>query len=174
MIRPVAVVVLAAFCAALFGLGEPVRGAQTDAAQAAAHRQAISTRASEIPVGAIVRVERNDGRRVDGVLREKMADSLTVDVYEQRAFRSPRLVRTETVAFDDIKEIRRPLSTAQKVLIGVGVFAGACAIITTATFGSQQPGQPPAQEPPTAQDLESPAAPAVESQTGDPDQSDPD
>ena len=47
----------------------------------------------EIDVGSVVSVDRLDGSRIEGVLTAKTPDSITVDVYQRRAFRRPRLVR---------------------------------------------------------------------------------
>src|SRR4029450_6587033 len=136
MTRAIAVIVVAALCAALFGVDGSMRAAQEDAAREAAHQQAISTRVFKIGVGSVVKVERKDGRKIEGVLTAKTPDSITVDVYQRRAFRRPRLVGTDTISLGGIKELKKPLSRTQVARITSGVVAGSCAAIAIVAASS--------------------------------------
>jgi hypothetical protein len=136
MTRAIAVIVVAALCAALFGVDGSMRAAQDDAAREAAHQQAISTRVFKIGVGSVVKVERKDGKKIEGVLTAKTPDSITVDVYQRRAFRRPRLVGTDTISLGDIKELKKPLTRTQVALITTGVVVGSCAAIALVAASS--------------------------------------
>lgn len=131
-----AVIVVAALCAALVGVDESLWAAQDDAARAAARQQAVAARVSKIGVGSVVKIERNDGRKIEGVLTAKTPDSITVDIYDRRAFRRPRLVSTDTISLDDVKDIKKPLSRAQVALITTGVVVGTCAAVAVAVASS--------------------------------------
>jgi hypothetical protein len=124
VIRAVAVIVIAAVCAAMFG----VDGVALAAQDPASRQQVIAARVAKLKIGDIVRVERADGTKVEGVLADKMADGITVDIYLRRTFRRPQRVGSESVPFADMKEIKRPLSRTEKTLIISGVAVGACAI----------------------------------------------
>jgi hypothetical protein len=124
VIRAMAVIVIAAVCAALFGVDGAVLAAQDPAGR----QQALAARVAKLKIGDIVRVERADGTKVEGVLADKMADRITVDIYRRRAFRRPQRVGSESVSFADMKEIKRPLTGTEKTLIISGVAVGACAI----------------------------------------------
>ena len=142
MTRVIAVIVVAVLCAAVAGVDVSVSAAQDDAARQAARQQAISTRVGKIDVGSAVKIERKDGRKIEGVLKAKTPDSVTIDIYQRRAFRRPRLVSTDTVSLDDIKEIKTPLSRAQVALISTGVVVGTCAVlaaVVSSSLGSQSP-----------------------------------
>jgi hypothetical protein len=139
MIRAMAVIVIAAVCAALFG----VDGAALAAQDPASRQQTIAARVAKLKIGDIVRVERVDGTKLEGVLADKMADRITVDIYRRRAFRRPQRVRNESVSFADMKDIKRPLTRTEKTLIISGVAVGACAIAgaaIAANLESQQRG----------------------------------
>jgi hypothetical protein len=137
MTRAIAVIVVAGLCAAMFGVDESAWAAQDDAArQAARQQQAISTRVDKIGVGSVVKVERNDGRKIEGVLTAKLPDSITVDVYQRRAFRRPRLVSTDTISLGDIREIKKPLTRTQIALITTGVAVGSCTAIVLVASSS--------------------------------------
>jgi hypothetical protein len=138
MTRAIAVILVAVLCAALVGVDVSLSAAQDDAAR----QQAISTRVSKIDVGSVVKIERTDGRKIEGVLTAKTTDSITVDIYQRRAFRSPRLVRTDTISLDDVKDIKKPLSRAQVALITTGVVVGSCAalgLIVSSSLSSKSP-----------------------------------
>src|SRR4030095_12458299 len=142
MTRAIAVIVVAALCAALFGVCGSMRAAQDDAARDAAHQQAISTRVFKIGVGSVVKVERKDGRKIEGGLTAKTPDSITVDVYQRRAFRRPRLVSTDTISLGDIREIKKPLTRTQITLITTGIAVGSCAaivLVATSSLDSKSP-----------------------------------
>ena len=154
MTRAIAVIVVAALCAALLGVDESLLAAQDDAARAAARQQAISTRVGRIAVGSVVKVERSDGRKLEGMLTAKTADSITVDVYQRRAFRRLLHVGTETIPLDDIKNIRKPLTGKQTAAITAGVLAGTCAGLLVIASGIQS------KEPQTLPSAENEQAPA--------------
>jgi hypothetical protein len=84
----------------------------------------------------VVKIERNDGRKIEGVLTAKTPDSITVDVYQRRAFRRPRLVSTDTISLGDIREIKKPLTRTQIALITTGVAVGSCAAIVLVATSS--------------------------------------
>ncbi len=142
MNRVTAVVVIAALCAALFGVD------QSDAAQDTTSRQRIVSRVANLKVGDIVKLERTDGTKIEGILIGKTGDSVTVDVYRQRAFRNPQLIGTETIALDDLKDIGKPLSGARIALITASVLVGTCAIAAVAVSASLEgrAGGPPTAE----------------------------
>ena len=142
MTRAIAVILVAVLCAALVGVDVSLSAAQDDAARRAARQQAISTRVSKIDVGSVVKIERTDGRKIEGVLTAKTPDSITIDIYQRRAFRSRRLIRTDTISLDDVKEIKKPLSGAQVALITTGVIVGSCAalgLIVSSSLSSKSP-----------------------------------
>jgi len=124
MIRAIAVIVIAAMCAVGFGLDRPVQAAQNDAAR----QRAIAERLTKMKVGDIVKGQRADGTKFEGRLVAKTPESVTVDVYRRRAFRGPQRMGTETIAFTDLRDIKKPLSRAQQALIVAGVAVGACAV----------------------------------------------
>jgi hypothetical protein len=164
MTRAIAVIVVAALCAALFGVDESARAAQDDAAREAARQRAISTRVSNIGVGSVVKIERNDGRKIEGVLTAKTPDSITLDVYQRRPFRRPRLVSTDTISLGDIKEIKKPLSRTQVALIATGIAVGSCAaivLVATSSLDSKSPQAIPStgdKQPPAASGTSEPSA----------------
>jgi hypothetical protein len=119
-----AVIVIAAVCAAMFG----VDGVALAAQDPASRQQVIAARVAKMKIGDIVRVDRVDGTKLEGVLADKTADRITVDIYLRRAFRRPQRVGSESMSFADIQEIKRPLSRTEKTLIISGVAVGACAI----------------------------------------------
>ena len=124
MIRAVAVMVVAALCAAVFGVDGTVLAAQNDASR----QRVIAERVSKMKVGDIVKGERADGTTFEGRLVATTPDSVTVDVYRRRAFRRPERIGTETLALADLREIKKPLSGTQRALIVAGVAVGACAV----------------------------------------------
>ena len=129
MIRAMAVIVIAALCAALFGVDGAVLAAQDPAAR----QEAIAARVAKLKIGDIVRIERVDGTKVEGVLADKMADRVNVDTYRRRAFRRPQRIGSESVSFADMKAVTRPLTRTEKALIVSGVAVGACAIAAAAS-----------------------------------------
>jgi len=148
MTRAIAVIVVAALCAALLGVDESVLAAQDDAARAAARQQAISTRVDKIAVGSVVKVERSDGRKLEGMLTAKTADSITVDVYQRRAFRRLLHAGIETIPLDDITNIKKPLTGKQIAAITAGVLAGTCAglLVLASGIESKEPQALPSTE----------------------------
>src|SRR6185436_691706 len=148
MTRAIAVIVVAVLCAAVAGVDVSLSAAQDDAARQAARQQAISDRVRKINVGSGVKLERKDGRKIEGVLKAKTLDSVTIDVYQRPAFRRPRLVSTDTVSFDEIKDIKTPLNSAQVALISTGVVLGTCAVLV-AVVSSSRASQAPHTTPST-------------------------
>ena len=145
MIRVVAVVVIATVCAALFGVDGTVLAQQTNARQ-----RIIEERVSKMKVGDIVKGERADGTKFEGVLVAKMTDSVTVDVYRRRAFRRLQRMGTETMTLVNLRDIKKPLSGAQKAAITAGIVVGGCLVAASIAASSleSQPGE----HPPTAPD----------------------
>jgi hypothetical protein len=156
MTRAIAVIVVAALCAALLGVDESLSAAQDDAARAATRQQAISTRVAKIAVGSVVKIERNDGTKLEGMLTAKTADSITVDLYQRRTFRRLRHIGTDTIPLDDVKNIKKPLTGKQQAAITAGVLAGTCAglLVLASGLESKSPQTLPVTEsdqPPSAE-----------------------
>lgn len=132
MRRTFAVVLIAALCAALFGVDRPSAAAQGATPPPLSARQAIETRLASIKVNSPVKVRRLDGTTVQGLLAEKRADDISVDVYRRRAFRGIQFVRRDTIPLSEIKDIRKELSDRQRAAlaaaISAGVLLGTCAI----------------------------------------------
>jgi hypothetical protein len=144
MIRAMAVIVVAALCAALFGVDGAALAAQGTASQ----QQAIAARVARLKIGDIVRIEQVDGTKLEGVLADKMADRVTIDLYRRRAFRRPQRVGSASVLLADMKEIKRPLTRTETTLIISGVAVGACAIAgAIAANTEQQQGERPSSTP---------------------------
>lgn len=160
MTRAMTVILVAALCAALLGVDESLSAAQDDAA---GRQRAISTRVSEIAIGSVVKVELNDGRKVEGVLAAKTPDSITVDIYQRPLFRRPRLVSTDTIQLGDVKEIKKPLTGTQKALIVTGIVVGSCAALAAIAASSLDVKSPQtvpssgSQQAPAASDTEEPS-----------------
>lgn len=159
MTRVIAILVVAALCATIFGVDEPTWAAQDDAARQAAERRAIVERISKIKVLSVVKIENKDGRKIEGMLTDKAPDSITVNVYQRRRFRRLRRVGMETIPIDDIKSIKKPLTAAQTALITAGVIAGTCAalaITITANMDTAPRAPGSLQDSPPAGDIEAP------------------
>ena len=124
MIRVIAVVLVAAISASWFGVDRPALAAQNDAS----HLQVIVTRVAKYKIGDIVKGERVDGTKFEGVLVAKMPDSITLDVYRRRTFRRDQRLGSETVALVDVKVIKRPMTRTERALLVSGVAVGACAV----------------------------------------------
>ena len=148
MIRAITVLVIAAVCAALFGMDGAVLAQRTDASRL----RTIEERFSKMKVGDIVKGERADGTKFEGRLVAKTADSVTVDVYRRRAFRRLQRIGTETIVLTELRDMKKPLSGAQQALILAGIAVGACAVAATvvATNLDSKPGERPLQEVPTS------------------------
>ena len=145
MIRVVAVVVIATVCAALFGVDGTVLAQQTNARQ-----RIIEERVSKMQVGDIVKGERADGTKFEGMLVAKMADSVTVDLYRRRAFRRLQRMGTETITLVNLRDIKKPLSGAQKAAITAGIVVGGC--LVAASIAASNLESQPGEHPPTASD----------------------
>ena len=156
MIRVAAVIVIAALCAVLFGVGGPVMAAQNDASR----QRVIAERISRMKVGDIVKGERADGTKFEGVLVAKTTDSVTVDAYRRRAFRRRQRLGTETIALVNLREIKKPLSGAQQAAIVAAVAVGACAVAASMAANLEsEAGEPPSAQPDGVNDeaVETPA-----------------
>ena len=145
MIRVVAVVVIATVCAALFGVDGTVLAQQTNARQ-----RIIEERVSKMKVGDIVKGERADGTKFEGMLVAKMADSVTVDLYRRRAFRRLQRMGTETITLVNLRDIKKPLSGAQRAAITAGIVVGGC--LVAASIAASNLESQPGEHPPTASD----------------------
>ena len=136
MIRAIAVIVVAAVCAALLGVDGTVQAAQSDPSR----QRVIAERVAKMKVGDIVKGERADGTKFEGRLVATTPDSVTVDVYRRRAFRRVQRIGTETLALADVRDIKKPLSGTQQALIVAGIAVGACAVaasLATANLESE-------------------------------------
>jgi hypothetical protein len=145
MIRVVAVVVIATVCAALFGVDGTVLAQQPNARQ-----RIIEERVSKMKVGDIVKGERADGTKFEGMLVAKMADSVTVDLYRRRAFRRLQRMGTETITLVNLRDIKKPLSGAQRAAITAGIVVGGC--LVAASIAASNLESQPGEHPPTASD----------------------
>ena len=127
MKRAAAVVLIAVLMAAVSGIDAPSLARDQQAPQpAGAQAQAIAARARRIGTNRVVRIERADGTRVNGLLETIAADSITVTILE----RDNR--RRETIPYAEIRRIDEVRGHAlRNVLIGVGigvaVLVGTCA-----------------------------------------------
>ena len=155
MSRALAVIAIAALCAALFGIDESTWAAQDDAALEAARRQFIATRVAKISVGSTVKIERIDGSKIEGVLTAKTQDTVTVDVYQRRSFRSPRRISTDTIQFGDMKDVKKPLTRTQVALITTGVVVGTCTAL--ALVAASNLDVKSSQSVPSSEDEQTPA-----------------
>ena len=127
MKRAAAIVLIALLVAAVSGIDAPSLAHAGQAAQPADPRaQAIAARATRIGTNRVVRIERTDGTRLNGLLESIAADAITVTILE----RDNR--RRETIPFAEIRRIDEVRGHAlRNVLIGVGigvaVLVGTCA-----------------------------------------------
>jgi hypothetical protein len=125
--RAAAIVLVALLIAAVSGFDSPSLARDWQAAQPAdPHAQAIAARATRIGTNRVVRIERTDGTRLNGLLESVGADAVTVSILE----RDNR--RRETIPFAEIRRIDEVRGHAlRNVLIGVGigvaVLVGTCA-----------------------------------------------
>jgi hypothetical protein len=147
MTRTFAVVLIAAICAGLFGVDRPSAAAQTAVPPQATGRQAIEARLAGIKVNSPVKVRRLDGTTVEGLLAEKRADDISVDVYRRRAFRRIQLVRRDIIPLSEIKDVRKILSDRQRAALAAGVSAGillgTCAVALATYHASASPNANP-------------------------------
>jgi hypothetical protein len=145
--RTCAVVLIAALCAALFGVDRPSAAAQTAVPPQATARQAVEARLASIKVNSPVKVRRLDGTTVEGLLAEKRADDISVDVYRRRPFRRIQLIRRDTILLSDIKDVRKLLTEKQQAAlvagITAGVLLGTCAIALASYHPSASPNANP-------------------------------
>ena len=146
MIRVIAVMVIAAVCAALFGVDGAVLAQQNDASR----QRVIAERVSKMKVGDIVKGQRADGTKFEGRLVAKTADSVTVDVYRRRAFRRVQRMGTETLMLTELRDMKKPLTGAQQALIAAGIAVGACAVVGSMVAANVD--SKPGEHPPTASD----------------------
>ena len=125
--KRVAVVVISAVMTALVcGVTETGAQGSGDERAAQARREAVQSRLAEIPIGAVVRIERVNGPRIDAVLESVEADAITV-VIPKGADRTPL-----TIPVADIRKVDELHGHAlRNVLIGFGIAAavlvGLCA-----------------------------------------------
>jgi len=147
MTRTCAVVLIAALCAAIFGVDRPSAAAQTATAPQAAGRWPIENQLARIRINSPVKVRRLDGTTVEGLLAEKRVDGISVDVYRKRPFRRIQLVRRDTILLSEIKEVRKLLTEKQQAAIAAGVAAGVllgtCAIALANYHASASPNANP-------------------------------
>lgn len=146
MIRVIAVMIIAAVCAALYGVDDAVLAQQADVSRL----RIVEERVSKMKVGDIVRGERTDGTKFEGQLVAKTADSVTVDVYRRRAFRRLQRIGTETIMLTELRDMKKPMSGRQKALIVASIAVGACAIAAggAATSPDSNPRELPSEAGP--------------------------
>jgi hypothetical protein len=127
MKRAAAIVLIALLVAAVSGIDAPSLAHDGQAAQPPdAHVQALAARATRIGMNRVVRIERTDRTRLNGLIESIAADAITVTILE----RDNR--RRETIPFAEIRRIDEVRGHAlRNVLIGVGigvaVLVGTCA-----------------------------------------------
>jgi hypothetical protein len=127
MKRAAAIVLIAVLMAAVSGIDATSLARDQQAAQpAGAQAQAIAARARRIGINRVVRIERTDGTRLNGLIETIAADAITVTSLERDNRRS------ETIPFAEIKRLDEVRGHAlRNVLIGVGigvaVLVGTCA-----------------------------------------------
>jgi len=117
MKRAAAVVLIAVLIAALSGIDASSLTHDGQTAQpGGAQAQAVAARARRIGTNRVVRIERTDGTRHNGVVESLAADAITVTILERDNRRS------ETIPFAEIKRIDEVRGHAlRNVLIGVGI-----------------------------------------------------
>ena len=127
MKRAAAIVLIAVLMAAVSGIDATSLARDQQAAQPAdAQAQKIAARARRIGINRVVRIERTDGTRLNGLIETIAADTITVTILERDNRRS------ETIPFAEIKRLDEVRGHAlRNVLIGVGigvaVLVGTCA-----------------------------------------------
>lgn len=124
MSRAAVVVLIALLAAAVSGIDAPSLAQPVQPADS--HAQAMAARARRIGTNRVVRIERADGTRVNGLLESIAVEAITVTILE----RDNR--RRETIRFAEIRRIDEVRGHAlRNVLIGVGigvaVLVGTCA-----------------------------------------------
>jgi hypothetical protein len=126
MKRAAAVVLLAVFTAMVFGIQE-ISEAQTPEKETAVekHRRELQERLRKMPQNAVVRVERRGLPRIDGVLQDIGADSITLLVSKDGNR------TTVTIRYDEIRDVDELRGHALRntlIALGiVGVLVGTCA-----------------------------------------------
>lgn len=141
MIRSIAVLLVAVLCALLFGVDGQIQAQQPDAA-----RRKLEARVARLKVGDMVTVRLLDGTKVEGLLAGHTPDSVDVDVYRRRTFRRPSHLGIQTFALGDIRDIKTPLTTAQRALLATAIVAGTCAIagaVVSQALGAERHESPP-------------------------------
>ena len=138
MKRAVAIVLAALLIATVSGIDAPSLAHDWQAAQPAdPQAQAIAARARRIGTNRVVRIQRTDGTRLNGLLESIAADAITVTILE----RDNR--RLATIPFADIRRIDEVRGHAlRNVLIGVGigvaVLVGTCAAALSSVESPQR------------------------------------
>jgi len=84
MKRAAAIVLIAVLMAAVSGIDAPSLARDQQAAQPAdAQAQKIAARARRIGINRVVRIERTDGTRLNGLIETIAADTITVTILER-------------------------------------------------------------------------------------------
>ena len=134
MRRILAVAVIGVLTTILFGVDE-ISGAQQDrdAAQRAANRAQVASRMARLRPGATVIIERYDGTKINAVIQDIGADSVTVLVQDPRGGGGVTAVTTQTIAVDDIRAVKEvsvaKMSRTSKTLIAAAVVAGVITLV---------------------------------------------
>jgi len=115
-------------------LGVDISGAQQDrdASQRAARAQ-VASRIAKLRPGATVIIERDDGTKLNAVIQDIGADSVTVLVQDPRGGGGVAAVTTQTIPVNDIRSIKEvsvaKMSRTSKTLIVAAVVAGVITLV---------------------------------------------
>lgn len=132
MRRVVAVALIATLTTLLIGIDRTSAASQdSDQGKRAKQRAEVMKALGEMRRGSTATIERQDGRKMDVVIEEITADSVTVMRQEKDQ------VLTETIPISDIAKIKKisvkKMSKTSKVLIGTAIAFG---ILITAALAS--------------------------------------
>lgn len=140
MKRVVAVVLIAALTTLMVGIDKTSWASQDrDQKKREKQRAAVARNLGEMRRGSTARIERMDGSKVDVVIQEITADTITVLRQERDQ------AVTETITIADIAKIEKTslkkMGTASKVLIGVAVGLGLLVAACASASSSADPRQ---------------------------------
>jgi len=133
MRRILAVAVIGMLTTLLLGVDD-ISGAEQDSAtQRAARRAQVASRIAKLRPGATVIIERYDLTKINAVIQDIGADSVTVLVQDPRRGGVVSAVTTQTIALDDIRSINEvsvaKMSRTSKTLIVAAVVAGVITLV---------------------------------------------
>jgi hypothetical protein len=139
MKRSLVVMVIALLTGAVSGVSGGALALEQAAQMSDAQQRKIAARVSRIDVKRVVRIEREDGSKVNAILEDVLPDAIVVTILEERTR------RRETIPFAEIKGINEVRGHAlRNVLIGVGI---GVAVLVGTCAASLSSGTPPPSTP---------------------------